>query len=274
MQHAEGPEKMNEYIPRTRAPAEDDPHWISTAYGGLNECLIIDRKNGSVLPNCTGYAWGRMYELIGEKPLLPKTDARTWFPAFEGYARGQRAALGAVACWGGTKYGHVAIVESIGNDYIMCSQSNYGGTRWEYVKCIRGGSGYISGMGNAAFQGFIYCPKKFDAIGSGSQAVSPYKTLNDIALAVISGKGAWYKCYGQTRFNKIASYGFDPQEVQQRVNEILTTDYHSIDDIARAIIRGTGQWYECYGADRKKLCEHYGFNYADVQKHIDEILKG
>ena len=265
---------MNEFIPRTRAPAENDPHWISTAYGGLNECLIIDRNNGSVLPNCTGYAWGRMYELIGEKPKLPKTDARTWYPAFEGYSRGQRAALGAVACWGGTKYGHVAIVESIGNDYIMCSQSNYGGTRWEYVKCIRGGSGYISGMGNAAFQGFIYCPKKFDVIGSGSQAISPYKSLNDIALAIISGKGAWYKCYGQKRFDKIASYGFDPQEVQQRVNEILTTDYHSIDDIARAIIRGTGQWYECYGADRKKLCEHYGFNYPDVQKHIDDILKG
>ena len=129
---------MNEFIRRTRAPAETDNHWINTAYGGLNECIVIDRKDGSVLPNCTGYAWGRMYELIGSKPLLPKTDAKTWYPAFEGYARGRAPALGAVACWAGTKYGHVAIVESIGPDYIMCSQSNYGGARFEYVKCIRG----------------------------------------------------------------------------------------------------------------------------------------
>jgi hypothetical protein len=54
----------------------------------------------------------------------------------------------------------------------------------------------------------------------------------------------------------------------------MLISYNSIDDIARAIIRGTGQWYECYGTDRKKLCEHYGFNYADVQKRIDKILKG
>ena len=265
---------MNEFIPRTRAPAENDRHWIGTGYGGLNECIVINKKDGSVLPNCVGYAWGRAYELLNAKPKLAKTDARTWYNAFEGYSRGQVPALGAIACWGGTKYGHVAVVESIGPDYIMCSQSNYGGTRWELVKCIRGGSGYISGMGNPAFQGFIYLPVKWDAQGSGGEAVSPYKTLNDIALAIISGKGAWYKCYGQTRFNKIASYGFDPQEVQKRVNEILTTDYHSIDDIARAIIHGSGQWYECYGNDRKKLCKYYGFDPEKVQHRINQLMAG
>lgn len=264
---------MNEFVPWTRAPAEDDPHWIGTAYGGLNECLVIDRKSGSVLPNCTGWAWGRMYSLIGKRPLLPKTDAKTWYPAFEGYARGQKPALGAVACWGGTRFGHVAIVESIGPDYIMCSQSNYDGTRWELVKCIRGGSGYISGMGNTAFQGFIYCPVKFTAQAIGGEIQSPYKTENDIALAIIRGTGPWYKVTGQKRFDKIASYGFDPKEVQDRVNEIINTDYHSIDDIARAIIHGTGQWFKCYGEDRKKLCTYYGFNYPDVQKRIDEMME-
>ena len=221
MQHAEGQEIMNEFIPRTRAPAVDDPHWISTKYGGLNECLIIDRKNGSVLPNCTGYAWGRAYELLKAKPKLAKTDARTWYNAFEGYSRGKVPALGAIACWGGTKYGHVAVVESIGPDYIMCSQSNYGGTRWELVKCIRGGSGYISGMGNPAFQGFIYLPVKWDAQGSGSGAHGPYKSVDEIAKAIIRGTGPWYKCYGVTRWNKIRSYGFDPGEVQRRINQLM-----------------------------------------------------
>ena len=264
---------MNEFIPRTRAPAEDDPHWISTKYGGLNECLIIDRKNGSVLADCTGYAWGRAYELLNAKPKLAKTDARTWYNAFEGYSRGKVPALGAIACWGGTRYGHVAVVESIGPDYIMCSQSNYGGTRWELVKCIRGGSGYISGMGNTAFQGFIYLPVKWDAVGSGSGGTGPYKSLNDIALDIIRGKGPWYKCYGENRRKKIKSYGFDPEATQVRVNEILTTDYQNIDEISKAIIHGTGQWFKCYGDERKKLCTYYGFNYNDVQKRIDEMMK-
>jgi hypothetical protein len=273
MQCAEVTETMNEFIPRTMPPAEDDPHWISRSCGGLNECLIINPFSGSVLPNCTGYAWGRMYELINGRPLLPTTNAREWFGSFEGYARGQKPALGAVACWAGTRHGHVAIVESIGPDYIMCSQSNYGGNRWELVKCIRSGSGYISGMGNPAFQGFIYCPVKFTAQAIGGEIQSPYKSVNDIALAIIRGTGPWYKVTGQKRFDKIASYGFDPEEVQARVNEILLTDYHNIDEISKAIIRGTGIWYQCYGEERKRMCAYFGFNYDQVQKRINEIME-
>ena len=156
MQYAEVPEKMNEFIPRTRAPAENDPHWISTGYGGLNECLIIDRQNGSVLPDCTGYAWGRAYELLNAKPKLAKTDARTWYNTFEGYSRGQVPALGAVACWGGTRYGHVAIVEVINDDgSIVTSNSAWGGeyfyTQTLYPPYYLPASGYV-------FQGFIYNP--------------------------------------------------------------------------------------------------------------------
>lgn len=223
MQRAEGSETMNEFIPRTRAPAENDRHWIGTGYGGLNECIVINKKDGSVLPNCVGYAWGRFYELIGKRPLLPRTDARTWFNAYEGYSRGQVPALGAVACWAGTAHGHVAIVESIGPDYIMVSQSNYGGARFEYKKCLKriDGKGYISPGGNTAFQGFIYNPVNFDSQGSGSGAKGPYKSVDEIAKAIIRGTGPWYKCYGNTRWNKIRSYGFDPVEVQRRINQLM-----------------------------------------------------
>lgn len=263
---------MNEFIPRTRAPAEDDKHWINIHHGGYNECIVIDHNTGSVLPNCVGYAWGRAYELLKEKPKLPCTDAKTWYNAFEGYSRGKVPTLGAIACWGGTQYGHVAVVESIGNDYIMCSQSNYGGERWELVKCLKGGAGYISGAGNPYFQGFIYLPVKWDAVGSGSGGKSDYKSVNDIALAIIRGIGTWYKCTGQNRYKKIHSYGYDPEEVQSRVNELMLTSYHNIEDIARAIIRGTGIWYQCYGEERKRLCEYFGFNYDEVQSYINELI--
>lgn len=213
---------MTEFIPRTRAPSESDPHWIGTGYGGLNECLVIDRKTGSCIPNCVGYAWGRMYEIINEKPLLPRTDAKTWWTTHTGYSRGQVPALGAVACWGGGQYGHVAIVESIGPDYIMVSQSNYGGARFEYKKAMKKlGGGYISPAGNQAFQGFIYCPVRFDAIGSGSRPTGPYKSVDDIARAIIRGTGVWYRCYGEQRRKKVESYGFSYDEVQKRINEMM-----------------------------------------------------
>ena len=54
----------------------------------------------------------------------------------------------------------------------------------------------------------------------------------------------------------------------------MLTSYHNIDDIAKAIIRGTGIWNQCYGDERKKLCEYFGFNYAEVQNRINKILKG
>jgi len=221
---------MEVFIPRKRAPAFDDRHWISSLprYGGLNRCMVIDKQSGSVLPNCVGYAWGRMYELIGSAPKLSTGNAREWFGAYEGYARGQVPALGAVACWNGctrfgaSSYGHVAIVESIGPDYIMVSQSNYGGERFEYVKCMKNpaGTGYTSAKGNKLFQGFIYCPVAFQAEGS-PRPVSPYSSIDEIARAIVRGTGPWYRCYGEARRKKVESYGFDFDQVQKRVNEIM-----------------------------------------------------
>ena len=216
---------MNVFTPRTTAPSATDPHWISTRYGGLNECIVIDQKTGSVLPNCTGYAWGRWYELLNARPKLARTDAKTWFNTWDGYSRGQVPTVGAVACWGPIGkyvYGHVAVVESLGDGYIMVSQSNYGGKRFEYRKALRLANGkYQSPDGNPTFQGFIYIPIRYDASGSGTPVNGPYKNIDDIARAIIRGTGVWYKCYGEQRRKKVESYGFNYDEVQNRVNQIL-----------------------------------------------------
>ncbi len=213
---------MNIFTPRTTAPGATDPHWINNLYGGLNECIVIDKKSGSVLPNCTGYAWGRWYELLKSRPKLARTDARTWYTYWDGYSRGQVPAVGAVACWGGGKYGHVAVVESIGDGYIMISQSNYGGARFEYAKAYKMPNGkYKSPRGDTYFQGFIYIPIKYDAGGSDQTPSGPYKSVDDIARAIIRGTGVWYKCYGDARRKKVESYGFNYAEVQRRVNQIL-----------------------------------------------------
>lgn len=155
------------FIPRLSAPEKTDKHYLHTSAGGVNECVHI--KNGSVLPNCVGYAWGRWCELLGKEPKLSKANAEVWYRKEDGYERGQTPKLGAVICWskgvvgvGKDGAGHVAIVEQIKADgTIVTSNSAWeslGGTRW-YKKTLK--PPYI--MKGYDFQGFIYLPMKFDA---------------------------------------------------------------------------------------------------------------
>lgn len=150
------------FTPRTTAPSKSDLHWIKTTHGGYNKCIVIDESTGSVLPNCTGYAWGRFLE---ENNLtdcnLSRGNAEIWFTnTGDGYTRGQTPKLGAVICWHSTHSGgHVAIVEEIYPDgSINTSNSAYNGKRF-YMKKLSPPNYH---MGSAyTFQGFIYPPNEF-----------------------------------------------------------------------------------------------------------------
>lgn len=151
------------FIPRTTAPSQSDLHWIKTTYGGYNRCIVINTTTGSVLPNCTGYAWGRFLEENNITDCnLSRGNAEIWFNnTSDGYERGQTPKLGAVICWHSTRSGgHVAIVEKIYADgKIRTSNSAYSGKRF-YMKTLSPPSYY---MGSAyTFQGFIYPPNNFD----------------------------------------------------------------------------------------------------------------
>lgn len=153
-----------EFTPRTTAPSNSDLHWIKRGYGfhGYNRCIIINRTTGSVLPNCTGYAWGRFLE---ENNLtdckLSRGNGEVWYSnTSDGYARGQTPKLGAVICWHSTRSGgHVAIVEEIkSNGDIVCSNSAYNGRRF-FLRTLKAPKYYF---GSAyTFQGFIYPPNEF-----------------------------------------------------------------------------------------------------------------
>lgn len=152
-------DKTVNFTPRTTAPNATDKHWLHTSKGGLNECIHI--SGDSVLPNCVGYAWGRFYELTGEKPRLSKGNAEDWYGnTSDGYKRSATPQLGAVACWrkgqvwnSADGCGHVAVVEEIKpNGDIVCSNSAYGGTRF-YMKTYSKSTGYNDGA--LTFQGFI-----------------------------------------------------------------------------------------------------------------------
>lgn len=156
---------MAKYKPRLDAPSTRDKNWIHYSKGGYNYCIEI--KNGSCLPNCVGYAWGRWRELLGKKHNLSTRNAENWWGnTDDGYKRGQTPKVGAVMCWRKGKAGvssdgagHVAVVERINDDgSVTYSNSNYSGTRF-YTKTLKApyklGSAYT-------FQGFIYLPITFD----------------------------------------------------------------------------------------------------------------
>ena len=150
---------MAAFVPRTAAPSATDKHWVHVSRGGLNECILI--TGDSVLPNCVGYAWGRVYELLGKRPTLSRNNAENWYGyTADGYERSQTPKLGSVLCWrkgqagnGSDGAGHVAVVEAIYSDgTVLCSNSAYKGQRF-YMKRINPktwpGGAYI-------FQGYTH----------------------------------------------------------------------------------------------------------------------
>ncbi len=141
------------FTPRTTEPSSTNKYYLHTSVGGVNECIV--RSDGSVLPNCVGYAWGRAYEILGSKPNLAKTNANTWYNhnKLNGfYSYGSTPKLGAIMCWNHGSAGHVAVVEKIEGSTITISESHYSGTRFDIKQ---GTQSQIEGYLNN-FQGYIY----------------------------------------------------------------------------------------------------------------------
>lgn len=144
---------------------------IETEYKGHER--LDDTK--TVLPNCTGYAWGRAHEIMGGDPAnipkLPNANAANWYGANHGYERSETTPkLGAIACWSGGA-GHVAVVEQINRDTegklesIVVSESGYYGgfshsPRYYYINSLD--AKYLTKgairSNTLYFQGYIYIP--------------------------------------------------------------------------------------------------------------------
>lgn len=170
------------FIPRLTAPIIDGTDasadfWVHTSKGGSSPFeernTVEGYKNvGSTLPNCTAYAWGRFYEIIGERPKLSQANAEYWYDTIaDGYKRGETPALGAVMCWqngdmGGDGAGHVAIVEQINIDgSIVTSESGYSSSNAWWLTNRKKGADNNWGMSSPyKFQGFIYCPQTTAAV--------------------------------------------------------------------------------------------------------------
>lgn len=96
------------------------------------------------------------------------------------------------------------------------------------------------------------------------------KSVDEIAQEVLQGK--WGN--GETRKKKLTDAGYDYNKVQAKVNELMsgkktTSQKKSVDVIAKEVIQG--KWGN--GADREKRLTQAGYNYAEVQKKVNQLMK-
>lgn len=240
---------MTKYSPRKTAPGKDNKHYYSDN---------IFYQCGYGMPNCTCYAWGRWYELLGSKPKLCTRNAENWYGYSDGYKRGQKPKVGAIAVWrkgivgnGDDGAGHVAVVEEVYDDgSFNTSNSAWGGANF-YMRRYYGNYN----NGNYIFLGFIYLPMEFDNVVNYDLAT--------VAQDVINGKYG----NGEARFKALAAAGYDADAVQAQVNYMLS-NRKSVDELAKEVM--AGKWGN--GADRKNRLTAAGYNYDEVQKRVNELF--
>lgn len=173
---SENPQIINFEPKLTDADAPTKSKYYTTSrdsYKGINPYKTYPNYSpsppweGSVLPNCTGYAWGRIAEVLqidkaSDHPFYAwKTEAKTdnacnWFGHEEdGLERGDKPRVGAIACWDlrdeNDSGGHVAFVEEVYSDgTFLVSES-----MWAYD--VFGTVPLSAGVRNRRpFLGFIY----------------------------------------------------------------------------------------------------------------------
>lgn len=177
------------FTPRLSEPSSSSPYWKTTGSGGYNKCINI--SNGSVLPNCVGYAYGRFMEIMGATSCnLSTHNAGTWFGnTSDGYSRGNTPKLGAVVCWNRPgDAGHVAIVEEIQSDgKIVTSNSAYGGKRF-YTQTLSPPD--YTWSSNYKLQGFIYNPSTENGGGGGVNRLTQFL---QVAQSQIGKKQDWVR---------------------------------------------------------------------------------
>lgn len=128
---------------------------------------------------------------------------------------------------------------------------------WQYTS-----DGKVNGISGRVDMNYLY---NEDIMEETSITVEDKKSIDEIADEVIAGK--WGN--GTDRKTNLEKAGYDYNEVQNRVNEILSKDNKkSVTEVAKDVIAGKyGN-----GEDRKKKLEAEGYDYETVQAKVNQLL--
>ena len=107
----------------------------------------------------------------------------------------------------------------------------------------------------------------FNSNGEVIYPINTKKSILEIAKEVINGK--WLT--GAARKNKLTEAGYDYNEVQSAVNDLLgaKSNKKTVEQIAKEVING--KWGN--GTARKKKLEEAGYDYKAVQAKVNELLR-
>ena len=210
------------YTPRLTAPSKSDSHY----YSGN-----IFYQCGYGMPNCTCYAFGRAWELLGSEPRVSHGNAGSWYfynKKYGYYAYGSTPKLGAIACW--DRYdenrGHVAVVEKINSDgTVTLSESHYQGTNFTTKIMKADGSNYLT---NYRFLGYIYIlegyveppapPEQFKTIPEFKTPVKAYPRATSGVITVYDSNLSAYPTSSRyIAYNDLCT-----------INEIYSNGYCSV----------------------------------------------
>ena len=140
------------FTPRLTCPDGSNKYYYNSNYN-------VFQKYGYGLPNCTAYAYGRAYEILGTEPKLSWNGAGQWYGYNQSngyYKYGSTPKVGAIACWSYGGGGHVAVVEKIeSNGTMTLSNSEWGG-RTFYLTTAKTTDSNPGGNSWWTFQGYIY----------------------------------------------------------------------------------------------------------------------
>ena len=192
------------------------------------------------MPNCTAYAWGRFYEILGEKPKLYTGNAGTWYNHTEdGYKRGKEPALGAVICFSRPgDAGHVAVVEKINSDgSIVTSDSGWGSSNW-WWRMTRTPPRYNNDDSGLVFQGFIYNPAASNASNVTADFISA-------AQSQIGKDGTWsWKTSGLSRGQPwCAAFVVSCAKSAGILGKLIPVTYGAGEIPKQGVKKGWGEWH-------------------------------
>ena len=150
---------------RTTAPDSTNSYY----YSGNNPFY------STYVGQCTWYAWGRAYEILGSRPNLSTRGSGAWYDANKSsgaYSYGSMPKVGAVACWSN----HVAIVEEVDSNGVGITVSEYWGSTDLSFHLSHYASGSAYNYGGNVFYGYIYIYNgtvSYDPVGYLDGADSP-----------------------------------------------------------------------------------------------------
>ena len=210
------------YSARTTAPAANNSYYYSSANPFYSAGLT---------GNCTWYAWGRAYEILGTSPSLSRHDANTWYSynaSYGYYNYGTEPKVGAIACYFKNGNNHVAVVEEITDGVAYVSEFNQGGDHSFHYR--------IYNAWNAPPDGYIYLVNDMPVTPPAAPDITKdylsgnINTTSNMEYS-LDGGNTWRDCSGT--LNVSNWYDIDFVNIRYKANGNTPAGYQTVVNINR-----------------------------------------